>query len=770
MIARRLAPHAPRHRLPLAAAAALSVAALAAPPPLAAQGMPSTKLVESFLSTKNRNLLKIEWDGVPEYVTNKKNPDGSPIPPRAPWPFLLYVKGAESKESGRIQQVVFGEARIALASKAVHFTQISPDKALDQPWLKGVNGIRDPSLLVVDRDFKVVGLVNEWKDFDDRALLPHLVKVADANYPVKLAAFVTAFLEQLELGEALWKKEQRIVELQKRIGKSNAAQQKQIDEECDKLNKEIEEAQESIDKRLVEIRAPMVPKEAEPAALPATTGSGRNKRKLTKTELDAIEAFREYAKNENPLVRAAAVEDLGSLDSDAMVELILSACTDTDERVIEAAGRGLGKMSSDASLAAMLEGLDSGNAKARAAAAFGFARIKRPYPPAVPKLAAFLKGGDDDVRRAAVQALANMRDPATTDGLIEALNDKIPALRVLAAQALGELRQEKSVAGLVTALNAEDWTLRKSAAEALGKIRSRDAIEPLIARFETEQGVVVETIYRALVDVTGQDHSYEPKYWRRWWEQAKGDFKVPSEHEVRLMKDRASAAMAQYQSPDKKKYHTIETLSKKMIFVIDVSSSMGDKIAVPDTATPEQIEAFGTRVKMEIAKTELIALLSTLPDDVEFNIITFAGQAKPWQGGLVGTGSRAAAIKYVSKLKAMEAVASAGRSRGPVTGGSDDQKTNTYGAILAAFGFADEGTPDWKKRGKVDTIFFVTDGLPTTGQVVDVMKMIEIVTEMNRTRGLTIHLVMFDKEAAERMKGLAEKNGGKCVVRSLDAK
>jgi hypothetical protein len=192
---------------------------------------------------------------------------------------------------------------------------------------------------------------------------------------------------------------------------------------------------------------------------------------------------------------------------------------------------------------------------------------------------------------------------------------------------------------------------------------------------------------------------------------------------------------------------------------------------VPDSATKEQIDAFGSRVKMDIAKNELIALLASLPDDVEFNIVTFAGSAKAWQGGLVGSGSKAAAVKFVSKLQAMKAVeGSSGRSRAAVTGGSDEQKTNTYAAILAAFGYADEGTPDWKKRGKVDTIFFVTDGLPTTGQIVDVQKMIETVTDMNRTRGLTIHLVMFDREAAERMKGLAEKNGGKCVVRSLDGK
>lgn len=755
----------------LATLAVVLAAVIAAPAaPAAPQNMPSTSKVENWTSTKNQNLLKIEWEGVPEYLAHKA-PDGSTIAPKAAWPFLIYVKSADSKEATKIQSFVFGDTRIALASKLVRFTQISPDKALDLPYLKGLNGVKDPSLVVVDRDFKILGFVNEWKDFDDRAVLPILVKASDAVYPVKLAAYVAAFVEQIEIGEQLWKKEQRIVELQKKIGKANEAKQKELDAECDKLEKEINGAQDGIDKRIAEIKAPMVPKEPEAPPPPSTFGTGKNKRKLTPQEIEAIESFREFARNDNPLVRAAAVEDIGSLDSDAVVDAILAACTDVDERVIEAAGRGLGKMMSDASLAAMLEGLESGNAKAKAAAAFGFARVKRPYPPAVPKLAALLKSGDDDLRRAAVQALANMKDPSTTDGLIEAMNDKIPALRVLAAHALGELKQPKAVPALVAAMPADDFPLKKAAAEALGKLRSRDSIDPLITRMEAESGAIVEVIYHALVDVTGEDHSYDPKHWRKWWDLANKDWKLPSDSDVERMKSKVAAALLQYKSPDKKTYHTIETLSKRMIFVIDVSSSMGDKIPVPDTATKEQIDAFGSRVKMDIAKNELIALLASLPDDVEFNIVTFAGSAKAWQGGLVGSGSKAAAVKFVSKLQAMKAVeGSSGRSRAAVTGGSDEQKTNTYAAILAAFGYADEGTPDWKKRGKVDTIFFVTDGLPTTGQIVDVQKMIETVTDMNRTRGLTIHLVMFDREAAERMKGLAEKNGGKCVVRSLDGK
>src|SRR5262249_49130555 len=154
------------------------------------------------------------------------------------------------------------------------------------------------------------GMLNDWKDFDDRAVLPILIKAADAVYPVKLAAFIGAFVEQLEVGETLWKKEQRIVELQKKIGKANEAKQKELDAECDKLEKEIDGAQDGIDKRIAEIKAPMVPKEAEAPPPPTTFGTGKNKRKLTKEEIEAIETFREFARNENPLVRAAAVEDL----------------------------------------------------------------------------------------------------------------------------------------------------------------------------------------------------------------------------------------------------------------------------------------------------------------------------------------------------------------------------------------------------------------------------------------------------------------------------
>lgn len=741
--------------MPFLLSTLLAVAGLAAP--LAAQSMPAPSKIESWISPHNQKRLQIQWEGPPEYKAKKK-PDGSTEPPAAPWPFLLYVRGVDGKEAEKIATIVFGDARVALASRAVRFVTVSPEQAVDLPYLKSVTGLKDPCLIVVDSDFKVVGVINEWKNFDDRAALPLLQKAADAFYPVKLAGFVADALKSMQDGEKSWKQEQRIAELQRKAAGLDAAKVKALDEECDKIEAEVNATNSALEKRFGELVATLVPRAAEAEALPTTFGSGNKKRKLTPQELEAIDSFREFGRSDNPIVRAAAIEDLGAVDSGVMVEYILGACNDVDDRVIEAAGRALGRMQSDESLAALLAGLDHSNAKARAAAALGFSRVRRAYPAAVPRLLSSLRGGDDDTRRAAIQALANMKDPSTVDALIEALSDKIPALRVIAAEALGELKAAKAAPALITQVeSADDWALQKVACDALARVRARESIEPLIRLFETRDGVLLESIYRALVAITGEDFSYDAGFWRRWWDRAGTAFVVPTDEELAKKREKVAANNAKYKRPDVKTYHSIETLSKRLIFAIDISSSMGDKITIPDDATKEQVDAFGSRVKMEIAKNELIALLGTLGDDVEFNIITFAGTPKSWQNNLVGASMRTSAIKFVSKLQPIPAG----------SGGGDEQKTNTYGAILSAFGFADEGSPDWKKRGKVDTIFFVTDGLPTTGQIVDVPKMIDAVCELNRTRGLTIHLVMFDPDAARRLKPLATRNGGQCVVRTF---
>jgi hypothetical protein len=459
-------------------------------------------------------------------------------------------------------------------------------------------------------------------------------------------------------------------------------------------------------------------------------------------------------------VRAAAVEDLGGIDSAAMVLTILKAANDVDPRVVEAAGKALGRMTSAESLEAMLSGLQAGNARAKRAALLGFSHITRPYPAAVPGIARMMSG-DDEQRRAVIKALENQQDPAGADALIKALKDRVPGLRVMAATALGELGAKEAAGALIDLLGSGDWSLRKAAAEALAKIRVKESIEPLLQRFEKDKGLMTEVLYKALVAITGQDFRYDAKNWRRWWDRWGEGFVVPTEAELEVMKKKAAEAMKGYYDPNKKKYHKIETLSRKMVFVIDISASMKDKIVIPPNA-PEKVRAeFPDRVKIEIAKKELIDLLATLPGNVHFNIITFAGRVKLWQDGLVSASMRTAAIKYVSRLKAMEPPRGSKKS-----GSGEEQKTNTYGALMAAFGLQDVAVANWKARTKVDTIFLVTDGVPTTGKITEPPKLVDAITDLNRTRGVIIHVIVFGKEEAKKLMELATRNGGQAVIRA----
>jgi hypothetical protein len=339
----------------------------------------------------------------------------------------------------------------------------------------------------------------------------------------------------------------------------------------------------------------------------------------------------------------------------------------------------------------------------------------------------------------------------------------------MAAEALGDLNAAHAAPALIERLTAQDWSLRKAAVEALAKIRVKESIGPLLERFEKEEGILEEVLYKALVAVTGQDFLYNREGWRKWWDKWGSGFQVPTEAELAVMKEKAENALKGYYNPNKKKYHTIETLSRKMVFVIDVSASMRDSIVIPPYAPQAVQDEFPDRVKMEIAKKELIDLLSTIDGSVYFNIITFAGEVKTWQDGLVSGSMRTAAIKYVSKLKPMELPrGGGGRARGGGGGGSssgEEIKTDTWAAMMAALGLQDTDVPDWKARAQVDTIFLVTDGVPTKGKITDVPKLIDTITELNRSKGVVIHVITFDKQEGKKLERLAHLNGGQCVVR-----
>ncbi|MEW6746422.1 MAG: HEAT repeat domain-containing protein [Planctomycetota bacterium] len=747
---------------PVVAHPVLAHAALAHAP--LAQGMPRPSKVTDWKSTHNVDRLKADEQVLPEYK-EKELPDGTKVKPRAPWPFVVLVSSGESEGSRKIDERVLSDTRFVLATGAVKLVRIPSGSALDVPYLASVTGLRDPSLVFVNRDFEVVGALTQPSQFEERGVFPILTKLADQEYTVRLGSYLTDYVKIMEAEELLWRDDEKLAELQRKAASAPPAKQEKYDAEADELEARIQRERDALLVREDALRGSLRLVEAKPEALPTTTGRGSKKRKITPEESEAIATFRQYARDENPHVRAAAVEDLGTLDSPAMVEQILEAARDRDARVIEAAARALGRMKSAESLEAVLSGLSSSDARMRRAALLGVGRLEVPLPAAVALVAPLVESGDEQIRRAAIQALSRHAGKEQAAPFVKALEDPLPALRVLAAEALGKLKVTEAALPLCARLDDADWAVRKAAAEALGRLRVRESIQPLLEHFESAEGLLVEVMYQALVAVTGQNFPLDRARWRWWWDEYGAGYRLLTDEEIEDAKRRSAEAIARYEGPDKKTYHEIVTLSQRLLFVIDISASMRDKITIPPGTTEKELEKFPSRVKIDIAKKELIELLAGLDENTRFNIVTFAGEVQAWKPGLVGASARTAAIKFVTDLKAMEPPT---RVHGRVVAvAGEEQKTDTYAALGAALGISGDSDKDWQSRSEVDTVFFLTDGLPTKGEIVDVNLLIETFSELNRTRGVVIHLILFEKEAAERLRPLAERNGGQCVVRGF---
>ncbi|HEX7447549.1 MAG TPA: hypothetical protein VF306_08385, partial [Pirellulales bacterium] len=112
------------------------------------------------------------------------------------------------------------------------------------------------------------------------------------------------------------------------------------------------------------------------------------------------------------------------------------------------------------------------------------------------------------------------------------------------------------------------------------------------------------------------------------------------------------------------------------------------------------------------AKRELTSAILSLPDRVKFSVLAFDIAVTPWSKDLLlaSDENKAEAVAWVLS-----------RSLGPATA--------SYDALNAAFDFDTE------------SIYFLTDGEPAGGTINDPLQIITLLTEMNRTRRLTINSI-----------------------------
>jgi hypothetical protein len=712
-------------------------------------GGPTTKRVGRFSAPANKERLKTVWGKVSEASRG---------------PNLLYVVGVQSKCSAKIDREIFTNASIVLAARLCRPIRVTPDQAVELECLKEMPRISDPMLVAVGRDGKVRGHLAKMRKLTVKHCYDLMAKAVDH---IRLGSFVGRYLTIVEKTERLWKEDRKLA---RQLAKKP-------DAELEKRRSEIRQALADLVHQETVLRSSIGGE--GPAADEEDLGGAS----LTAREREAIRAYRKQAQTKNPVARARALHALATLDSPAVARVLLDAARTGSSWTVWQAADVLSRMRSRESVRAILRSIRQGRGRERVAALLALSKAS--HPSVSEAVLAHAGNGGETLRLACVRAMASQRDERTASALLSAPEDRSPAVRVVAARAVGKRHLAGSTPALIELLGDRDWSVRLAAMEAMGRLNDGAAVPHLLDCLAREEGRLKEASHDALVALTAKTFLFDVERWGAWWEASRFTFEPASAPEVEAAQENVSALLRKRRWPGAFVHHSILSFSRRVVFAIDVSQSMGLRMNLPPGVSEEVREKLWSGSKLDLARKELVATLKSLDRNVEFNIVAFAGGAETWRRKLSRASHRGAAIHFLDKLKVVEpstrATPTAGRAAASSvpsdvtvvrTGGlaglvpppGREHERNLYGALLTALDVLDPEPLAVRSRPAADTVFLVVDGPPEQGEVREVSVLAEIATEVNLTRGIVIHVVTFSSAVRRLLAPLAETAGGKSVV------
>lgn len=325
-----------------------------------------------------------------------------------------------------------------------------------------------------------------------------------------------------------------------------------------------------------------------------------------------------------------------------------------------------------------------------------------------------VKDRDPTVRRAAMLVL--LRDQSRTMDPFELARDSDEIARQAAAIALAEDGRPEATGALHELLEDEDPTVRGEAIRQAGRRRDKASIPALIDRLDDESGRLRGDAQYVLTMLTGKDLGYRVGAWRTFWRTEGETFQMPTLEEARKLASEREDRKAGGET--RVAFYGLDVVSNRFALVVDTSGSM-------------QQVAYAGKTRLEIAQEQLTQTLTRIRDGVLFNVIPFANGARPMEDGLIEMDEeeRENAMLFVGRLK-------------PAGG------TNVHDALAAAF-----------DDDRIDTIYLLTDGDPSVGEIVDITALREEVARWNSIRGIRIHCIAVGK-ASRLLEGLAADSGG----------
>lgn len=301
--------------------------------------------------------------------------------------------------------------------------------------------------------------------------------------------------------------------------------------------------------------------------------------------------------------------------------------------------------------------------------------------------------------------------PAAEDALIAlVVDDKEPAVRITAVKALVRNRSVKAM----------------------------DTYIAVLAKVEKKREDPWLDLMRALRAMTGQDLVTADE-WKGWWDVNKATYDPKKTGGGGSSDDGGTVAR------NAPKLFDTEVLSKRCVFILDVSGSMaikdpaneGGKPAgkAVEPKDPGYNEVPQERMRMWRLRDAMVKLIEALPEDTRFTIVTFSSQIRKWNEDLVPANPK-------NKADAIEF------SRGMQPLGF----TWTDTALEQSFEVKD-----------ANTFYLFTDGVPqrAKGEYIDKNEILAQVRQWNRTRKVKIFTIGIGEADSSFLAKLAAENDGK---------
>jgi len=483
---------------------------------------------------------------------------------------------------------------------------------------------------------------------------------------------------------------------------------------------------------------------------------------LLSADDETLQEFKKYFKRYTTSAeRVEAVLALERIEDPGVVDVLAPLLGDEDPVVVDATRRVLSAFKSPEPVQRLVELLERSKKEPERVGILNVLQLGkyRTEGEVVPKC---LSDRAWTVRRAAVEVLV----AGAAEGVVPLIRplcaDKEVAVRCAALDGLAALGTHEVRGPAVVALADPAWQVRASAIAALGRVRHKDSIPPLLERLEHEEGRLKADAASALDALTGRNFGARLELWKQFWTSYGDRYEIPTDEDLAKLRAKQAERKAEYNgAPGATVYHGIDTPSRRVVFVIDISGSMEDEVVEREKFAAGNYPSYS---RIDIVKTELARTIEVLESYVEFQIIAFATETRPWKKDLVGANvlNKSSAQEFVKRLQPLGGNSKGDLATAGLVGAANLEagKTNTFSALSEALRLQSGSGTREAYALEIDTVFFLSDGKPTVGTWIDTEDILREVRTGNALRKVVLHTIAIGRFDKTFMRRLAEENGG----------